>query len=168
MINKTFVECLTGAIVVLTTAFAIPAMASDGFIAQNLSKHSSGTAENWVTGGCKDSKDVQQCKNRVMIVVYGGDNSFAKASYNAAVRLDSEGIPVGWVRSRDNNDNTSDAIVATYVNVEASKAVTLDTTYLGVNDTTVGHTNIEDGVYEQGLATYIEKLAPKKHISSDE
>ena len=98
MISKTFKTLAVGALMV-STAFAIPAMAGTDFIKKDLRTHDTEVVQLL---GEKLSSD------KLTFVVHGGNSVLMGAAYRVAQRLDDEGVPVAFLLApdRDNIDIT--------------------------------------------------------------
>lgn len=98
MISKTFKKLAVGALM-LSTAFAMPAMAGTDFIKKDLRDRDTELVQ---IVGQRLSAD------KLTFVVHGGNSALMGAAYRVAQRLDDEGVPIAFLLApdRDNIDIT--------------------------------------------------------------
>lgn len=123
--------------------------------------HNSGAVQKWVLGGCLDTKtNAKACEDRAAIVVYGGEDGYAKAAYNAAVRLDNENIPVAFIRANDNDTVRSTASIGIYANGELGAGFISESKIGLVDATLAAVSDVEQKTYDAALDTYNTKIKP--------
>ena len=94
MISKTFKKLAVGALM-LSTAFAMPAMAGSDFIKKDLRAETTKVVQ--LVGSNLSA-------NALTFVVHGGNSNLMGAAYRVAQRLDDEGVPVAFLLAPDEDN----------------------------------------------------------------
>ena len=104
MISKTFKKLAVGALM-LSTAFAMPAMAGKDFFKKDCTDQS--------TTVCQLASE-KLSKDKLTFLVHGGNRNLQMAAYRVAQRLDEEGVPVAFLLAPDEDNIDITMSVAFY------------------------------------------------------
>lgn len=151
MINKSFKNFAVGAALVLTTAFAAPAMAGTDFIKKDLRD--------------RDTEVVQLVgeelsASNLTFVVHGGNKNLMMAAYRVAQRLDDEGVPVAFLLAPDEDNIDITMSVAFY-----TKGGTKYSFMAYDNDKNTMQDR-EEGLYSQARKAYDEDFGGLARVSN--
>lgn len=111
--------------------------------------------DSWVKRGCPDTQtDTNRCEGRLTLVSYGGEEGYGDAVLRAAERLDEDGVAVAFIRASDNNDDTTNAVIAAYANGEPHRFVESSSDYTLFSAAFAERNDVAGEVYDMGQRVY--------------
>ena len=150
MISKTFKKLAVGALM-LSTAFAMPAMAGKDFIKKDLRAETTKVAE--LVGSSLSAENLT-------FVVHGGNKTLMMAAYRVAQRLDDEGVPIAFLLAPDEDNIDITMSVAFYTKGGYKYSVnTYDNEHITIAET-------ETALYRQARKAYDEDFGTLAGVSN--
>ena len=146
---------LTVGILMLNTTFAMPAMAGKGFYKKDCTDQT--------TTVCQLVSE-ELSKDKLTILVHGGNRNLQMAAYRVAQRLDDEGVPVAFLLAPD-EDNIDITMSVEFYTKGGTKYAFM--AYDNHKNTIAQN---EEGLYRQARKAYEEDfddLAKNSEISND-